>query len=104
MEKYFADLSVSKNGEVSIVEIDSINGSSFEQKLAIAKRSASFNKNIVFYDENKTMIGEVELTAKEAELYLHEKQKQLLAKEAELEQREKALTAEKPYKNKTKSR
>lgn len=106
MEKYVADLSKSVNGQIVLVEIDSAGASTHETRLGIFKMMQKHNKNIVFFDENKEMIGEVELNINEADAYLIEKHKMLLIKEAELEKREKELqeyTATKPLKNKRKA-
>lgn len=106
MEKYVADLSKSVNGQIVLVDIDSAGASTYEAKLGIFKMMQKHNKNIVFFDENKEMIGDVELNINEADAYLIEKHKMLLIKEAELEKREKELqeyTATKPLKNKRKA-
>jgi hypothetical protein len=87
--KYIGDIS---NGSLELVEIDSYAHKTWEHKLAAAEQLVKVNPKLRLFDENKEMIGEVEMDEKTAGIFLIEKQKSLEKKEAELNKREQDLS------------
>lgn len=86
---YIGDLSKGKN--IVLTKIESFGGETFEQKLALAEALVLTNKNLRLFDENKQMIGDIEMDEKSALFFIEQKLKDLAEREEMLDKREAEL-------------
>lgn len=87
--RYIGDLR--KGKDIVLTSIESFGGETFEQKLALAEHLTSTNKNLRLFDENKQMIGDIEMDEKSALFFIEQKLKDLAEREEKLDEREEKL-------------
>jgi len=87
--KYIGDLR--KGKDIVLTEIESFGGETFEHKLSLAEHLVATNKNFRLFDENKQMIGEIEMDEKSALFFIEQKLVELAEREDKLNERESLL-------------
>ncbi len=98
---YIGDLS--KGKDIVLAKIENFGGETFEAKLALAEHLVSTNKNFRLFDENKQMIGDLEMDEKSALFFIEQKLKDLAEREDKLNERESLLDKREAELNKVES-